>query len=95
MPGDRVRDPATFEIKKVDYAGLVYLRSGKKVWYRIYLFTCAVYRAVHLDVDNSLLIVDFLNTLRRFVTMRGRPRVIYSDNGTTFCGAENLFSQLD
>jgi hypothetical protein len=93
LPEDRVRDALIFEVTGVDVAGPMYLKGGEKTW--ILLFTCAVYRAVHLELITSLSTPEFLLGLRRFVARRGRPRVIYSDNGTNFVGAENLLKTLD
>lgn len=93
LPLDRVRDSAVFEVTGVDLCGPLYLRSGSKVW--IALFTCAVYRAVHLELVSALSTETFLQALRRFIARRGRPRTIYSDNGTNFVGAGNLFQQVD
>ncbi|GFU70770.1 integrase catalytic domain-containing protein [Trichonephila clavipes] len=53
LPPDRVTDCAPFEIVGIDLAGpLFFLKDGRKVW--ITLFTCAVYRAIHLELVNSL-----------------------------------------
>lgn len=59
------------------------------------MFTCAIYRAVHLELVSSLSSQCFLRALRRCVARRGRPKTIYSDNGTNFVGAENLLKLLD
>lgn len=61
----------------------------------IVLFTCAVFRAVHLELVTALSTDAFLQTLRRFIARRGRPSVIYSDNGTNFVGAENALSNIN
>jgi hypothetical protein len=37
----------------------------------------------------------FLNAFERFITIRGRPCTVYSDNGTNFVGAVNLFNKLN
>ena len=50
------------------------------------LFTCAVYRAVHLELILSLSTNSFLQGLRRFIARRGRPKIIYSDHGSNFVG---------
>lgn len=93
LPEDRVRDALIFEVTGVDVAGPMYLKGGGKTW--ILLFTCAVYRAVHLELITSLSTPEFMLGLRRFVARRGRPKVIYSDNGTNFVGTENLLKTLD
>jgi hypothetical protein len=32
---------------------------------------------------------------RRFVAQRGRPAIVYSDNGTNFVGLDNAFTHLE
>lgn len=58
LPLDRVRDCAVFETTGVDLAGPLLVKNGSKVW--IVLYTCAVYRAVHLDLVASLSAEAFL-----------------------------------
>ncbi|GFX93213.1 integrase catalytic domain-containing protein [Trichonephila clavipes] len=93
LPPDRVTDCAPFEIVGIDLAGPLFLKDGRKVW--ITLFTCAVYRAIHLELVNSLTSDAFLLALRCFIARRGRPRKIYCDNGTNFRGAFNDLSKLN
>ncbi|GFU90940.1 integrase catalytic domain-containing protein [Trichonephila clavipes] len=93
LPPDRVTDCAPFEIVGIDLAGPLFLKDGRKVW--ITLFTCAVYRAIHLELVNSLTSDAFLLALRCFIARRGRPRTIYCDNGTNFRGAFNDLSKLN
>ncbi|XP_054708163.1 uncharacterized protein LOC129217942 [Uloborus diversus] len=93
LPADRIEDCAVFQVVGIDLAGPLFLKFGLKVW--IVLFTCAVYRAIHLELVSSLSTETFLLALRRFISRRGRPRTIYSDNGTNFRGAFNEFSNLD
>ncbi|GFW02919.1 integrase catalytic domain-containing protein [Trichonephila clavipes] len=89
LPQDRVRDTAVFEIIGLDLAGPLILRNGEKNW--ILILTCAVYRALHLELLTSVSTESFLLGLRRFIARRGRPSVIYSDNGTNFKGAYRLY----
>jgi hypothetical protein len=95
LPRLRLQAQRAFESTGVDLAGPVHLRPGRKTarqrkaW--IVLFTCAVYRAVHLEVVPSLSTPDFLLAFRRFVARRGRPRHMWSDNGTNFVGAIRAF----
>ncbi|GFX08510.1 integrase catalytic domain-containing protein [Trichonephila clavipes] len=93
LPPDRVTDCAPFEIVGIDLAGPLFLKDGRKVW--ITLFTCVVYRAIHLELVNSLTSDAFLLALRCFIARRGRPRTIYCDNGTNFRGAFNDLSKLN
>lgn len=63
-------------------AGPVYLKEGVKCW--IALFTCGVYRAIHLEAVTTLSAEGFLQAFKRFVSRRGRPSVMYSDHGGNF-----------
>ncbi|XP_017877686.1 uncharacterized protein LOC108623602, partial [Ceratina calcarata] len=51
--------------------------------------------AVHLELVSSLNVATFLMALQRHISRRGRPSVIYSDNGTNFVGLNNQLSTLD
>ncbi|XP_035218209.1 uncharacterized protein LOC118191508 [Stegodyphus dumicola] len=92
-PEDRVREGATFEVVGVDLAGPLYLREGSKAW--IVLYTCAIYRAIHLELVTSLSTETFIQSLRRFIARRGRPYVIYSDNGTNFVGTNSVLKKVN
>ncbi|GFS68954.1 integrase catalytic domain-containing protein [Trichonephila clavipes] len=93
LPQDRVRDAAVFEIIRLDLAGPLILKNGEKNW--ILILTCAVYRAIHLELLTSVSTESFLLGLRRFIARRGRPSVIYSDNGTNFKGAYRLYQKVN
>ncbi|GFV59408.1 uncharacterized protein TNCV_235641 [Trichonephila clavipes] len=93
LPQDRVRDTAVFEIIGLDLAGPLILKNGEKNW--ILILTCAIYRAIHLELFTSISTESFLLGLRRFIARRGRPSVIYSDNGTTFKGAYRLYQKVN
>lgn len=51
------------------------------------LFTCMVCRAVHIEVAASLSTDSFLMAWSQFVSRRGVPKEMLSDNGTNFRGA--------
>ncbi|OXA36644.1 uncharacterized protein LOC110862921 [Folsomia candida] len=93
LPEDRVKNARVFQTTGIDLAGPLYLKDGSKVWFVI--FTCAVYRAIHLELVSASSTDAFLLALFRFISRRGRPSVIYSDNGTNFVGADNLFKKMD
>ncbi|UYV80830.1 hypothetical protein LAZ67_19001901 [Cordylochernes scorpioides] len=89
----RVRHATAFGILGVDLAGPFYLKNKTKAW--IVLFTCAVFRAIHLELVTSLSTEAFIQALRRFIARRGRPTVIYSYNGTNFVGVNNALKALN
>ncbi|KAK2575201.1 hypothetical protein KPH14_012609 [Odynerus spinipes] len=69
LPVDRVRDAAVFEVVGVNFTGPIFLKGGQKAW--ICLFTCAIFRAVHLELVTSLSTASFLMALRRHIARRG------------------------
>ncbi|XP_043469421.1 uncharacterized protein LOC122503064 [Leptopilina heterotoma] len=93
LPEERIRDAKVFEIVGVDLAAPIFLKDGTKAW--ICLFTCAIYRALHLELVTTLSTEGFLEVLRRFIARRGRPRRIYSDNGTNFRGSDNMLQKVN
>ncbi|KFM64358.1 hypothetical protein X975_25070, partial [Stegodyphus mimosarum] len=93
LPKDRTQITSTFRITGVDLAGPLFTRSQQKCW--IAIFTYAVYRAVHLELIQSVSSIAFIQTLRRFIARRGRISVIYSDNGAAFTRVNSALKQLD
>ncbi|UYV78691.1 hypothetical protein LAZ67_16002414 [Cordylochernes scorpioides] len=87
------RDAAVFEIAGVDLTGHFILKNKKKAW--IVIFTCAVYRGVHLELVTSLSMEAFLQAFRRFIARRGRPLIVYLDNGTNFRGMTDTLKKID
>ncbi|XP_057367086.1 uncharacterized protein LOC130688116 [Daphnia carinata] len=81
----------------IDYFGPLTVRVGgrgrrhEKRW--VSLFTCLTTRAVHLEVANGLSMEKFLLCFSRFVSLRRKPKVVYSDNGTNFVAAEQELRQ--
>lgn len=97
LPLDRVKDADVFEVTGVDLAGPIHLRttddSEPKGW--IVLFTCAIYRAIHLELITSISTEAFIPAITRFINRRGRPDTIYSDKGTNFVGTVNHLDSID
>ncbi|CAG7721679.1 unnamed protein product, partial [Allacma fusca] len=94
LPTSRVKQARCFLHTGVDFAGPYMIKnfSGNKatkikVW--ICLFTCFTSRAIHLELVSSMSYEGFLLALRRFMSRRGRPSDMYSDNGLNFVGADN------
>ena len=93
LPIERVDLTSSFNCVGIDAAGPLYLKDSSKVW--VMVFTCAVYRGVHFELVNSMSTESFVMALRRFISRRTRPTVIYSDNGSNFVGLNNLLKNLN
>ncbi|XP_076301647.1 uncharacterized protein LOC143219631 [Lasioglossum baleicum] len=95
LPAARVNSPLQcFSHCGVDYAGPVQVRAsaGRGIKTRkayIALFICLASRAIHLELVGDYSTPAFLNAFDRFCSRRGLPSDMYSDNGTTFAGANN------
>jgi len=81
-----------------DYAGPVLTRtsSGRGIASRkgyIALFICLATRAIHLELVSDYSTPAFLNAFSRFCARRGLPSNMYSDNGTTFAGADTQLTK--
>ena len=50
------------------------------------LFTCLTTRDVHLELSIDMTTDSLLMTLRRFIARRGKPDIIWCDNGSNFVG---------
>ena len=94
LPDLRVSQAPPFAVTGVDFAGPLFCSDVPKKKYYVLLFTCAVVRAIHLEVTDSLSTADFLLALRRFCSRRGMPSIIYSDNVGTFKAAESQLVKL-
>ncbi|UYV68245.1 hypothetical protein LAZ67_5003594 [Cordylochernes scorpioides] len=93
IPATRIGSTPAFGVIGVDLAGPLTESGGKKIW--VVLYICAVYRAVHLELTKTVSTEGFLDTFRRFVARRGRPSIVYSDNGLNFVGCNNLFKKVN
>ena len=61
----------------------------------IAIFVCFATRAIHIEGVTSLTTEASLAALRRFIARRGKPRTVYSDNGTTLHEANQLHAIYD
>ena len=87
-------DESPFTFTGVDYSGPLYVKQGRSTAKRYgCVFTCMTTRAVHIETAHSLDTDSFLGSLQRFVSRRGKPEKILSDNGTNFRGGEKELRQ--
>ncbi|KAJ0169142.1 hypothetical protein K1T71_013713 [Dendrolimus kikuchii] len=88
-----------FETTGVDYSGAITCasrqgRGCRLVKVYIAIFICFTTKAVHLELVGDLTSNKYLLALYRFISRRGKPIHIYSDNGTSFVGAYNDISKF-
>lgn len=95
LPAERVQIGKPFLCTGVDYAGPFELKMvdkdgkemiKKKCW--VAVFVCLKTRAMHIDVVTDLTSIAFIACYERFIARRGRCEKMFSDNGTSFVGAE-------
>ena len=93
LPLSRVDDSYPFICTGIDYTGAVYCRSiynddvlNQRDPFKCYIviYTCASTRGVILDVVTDGSSETFINTLKKFISTRGCPPKILSDNGSVF-----------
>ncbi|XP_053378167.1 uncharacterized protein LOC128547996 [Mercenaria mercenaria] len=95
LPPSRVTECRPFSRTGLDYLGPIYVKSNDtpmKVW--VCLFTCLVTRAVHLEVVLDISTEECLMCLRRFISQRGTPVQLISDNGSHFKAASSILDQI-
>lgn len=95
LPATRVNATTrAFTYVGVDYCGPFHVKEKKhrnrtSVKSYVAVFVCMAVKAVHLEVVSDMTTEGFLGALRRFIGRRGRPKIIQSDNGTNFVGANS------
>ena len=96
LPNSRTQETAPFQVLGIDFAGPIkYHDKGKKEKksYMV-MFACSLTRAVHLELVRSLETEEFINCLKKFIARRGRPELVYSDNGSTFKAAAKWLQKV-
>ena len=89
LPTTRTEGETPCQAVGVDFAGPIKYRISAKTEGKPYLvlFACRLTHGVYLDLLPSLETDKFLPCLKRFIARRGRPSMVYSDNGRTFQAA--------
>ena len=73
----------------IDYFGPIPVKVKRSTVKRYgCVFTCLGMRAVHIEITYDLSTDSFIQAFTRFVSRRGPPSQVYSDNGTNFKEAE-------
>ena len=98
LPSFRIDHSTPFSYTGVDYFGPLYVKcssklpSCEKVW--VLLFTCATSRAVHLELVSDMTSEEFILAFKRFISRKGTPVYIRSDNAKTFKSAAGKLRNL-
>ena len=96
IPIDRIAvNQKPFSSTGVDYFGPIIIKLNKRTRsaqptakrYGV-LFTCLTTRGVHLEVATDMTTDAFILVLRGFIAWRGHVKILRSDNGSNFIGAE-------
>ncbi|VDI11855.1 Hypothetical predicted protein [Mytilus galloprovincialis] len=90
LPKERLQaDDPPFTRIGIDFFGPFEVKQGRSVVKRYgVIFTCLTIRAIHLELAYSLDTDSCINAIRRFISRRGVPVFIRTDNGTNFVGSE-------
>ena len=99
LPRFRVEEELAFSNVGTDFAGPLWIKSSAdpnqrmaKAW--IALFTCTTSRALHLELVTSMSAEAFLRCFQRYVSRRGIPNLVVSDNAKSFKSAAGTFVAL-
>ena len=96
LPASRTTPTPPFSICGVDYTVLKKGHTRRPVIIKCYLaiFVCFSSKAVHLEIVSDATAKSFLDCLKCFISRRGYPQEIHSDNGGNFIGARNELNEL-
>ncbi|XP_058457003.1 uncharacterized protein K02A2.6-like [Malaya genurostris] len=99
LPVPRVIATRAFTHVGVDYAGPLKIhascvRGVKTTKGYLAVFVCLSTKAIHLEAASDLSTSVFIAALRRFISRRGYPNEIWSDNGTNFVGADRWLQEM-
>ena len=109
LPKECLNPAPPFFHTTTDYAGPILIRHGtgrgrravnkddekfiinNKAWIAVYV--CRLTGAYHIELVQDLTAASCLDAFRRFVSTRGLPRTVTSDNATTFKKAMKLLRE--
>ena len=86
LPSSRITPSPPFSTCGVDYAGPFqlkrgYVRKPQTVKANLCIFVCFSTKAVHVEAVSDATTEAFVECLKRFISRKGSPSHIYSDNG--------------
>ena len=97
LPADRTQGTHPFQVIGVDYAGPIKYKKRGRAESKAYivLYACSMCRVLYLDLVPSLETREFIMSLKRLIARKGRPQIIYSNNGSKFviCGGSTMVEE--
>lgn len=97
LPNERLNPAPPFYFTSLDLFGpyLVKDTVKKRTTLKVYgiIFACMTSRAVHIDIAEGYSTDNFLNVFRRFISIRGFPKMVYSDRGSQLVKANKELTQ--
>lgn len=91
LPMDRLKPTPAWYATALDFFGPFKIKDEvkKRTTGKAYgiIFNCLASRAVHVEISPDYSTEKFLMALRRFVSIRGYPSKLYSDNGSQLVAA--------
>ena len=94
FPEMRIKYSPSFTITGVDFTDPLYCADNPSKKYYILLFTCAVVRAIQIELTESMTVKDCTLAIRRFTSRRGIPSFFFSDNAKTFVAMEGEMPKI-
>lgn len=82
------KDVGSTLVKMLTQKGVVQL----KYYIALFIYLCT--KALHLQLVKDMTTGSFITILQRFISICGKPNVIYSDNGTNFIDAYKELKNL-
>ncbi|XP_078357312.1 uncharacterized protein LOC144642205 [Oculina patagonica] len=100
VPAARLLPGFANERVSVDYAGPLTLKIGttrRPTYYKAYvaIFVCLATESCHIELVSNLTAEAFLAAFRRFVSRKGKPIEIWSDNASCFHRANKDLKELE
>ncbi|XP_058799844.1 uncharacterized protein LOC131669162 [Phymastichus coffea] len=99
LPSSRVNESAAFSHVGVDFFGPIFIKEKKfrnrnKVKAYGCVFVCMFSKVAHVEIVSDLTTEGFLGAFKRFISRRGIPSHVFSDNGTNFVGANSQLIEM-
>ncbi len=93
LPLERVELVSLYLNIGIDYMGPINIKShNSTAKVRVVIFVCLVIRAIHLKIALDTTAIEFLRTFMRFMSIRGCPKFIITDNASNFVFVQPFLS---